>query len=65
MDGVQLSQGYRATKTVYFLPLSPQEVLVLILPTSEELKDELTLEPYSGFLISGFMDWESSALTTR
>ena len=32
MDRAQLSQGYRATKRrqVYFLPLSPQEFLVLI-----------------------------------
>ena len=51
MDGVQLSQGYRATKTVYFLPVSPQEFLVLILPTSEELKDELTLQWFSDLWI--------------
>ena len=31
MDVVQLSLGYRATtRTVYFLPLNPEEFLVLI-----------------------------------
>ena len=34
---------------VYFLPLSSQEFLVLILPTSEGWKVESTLEPPSGF----------------
>ena len=36
-------------ETVYFLPLSPQEVLVFIWTTSEGLKDKLTLEPPCGF----------------
>ena len=37
MDGVQLSQGYGVSyeETVYFLPLSPQEVLVPIWSTLE------------------------------
>ena len=36
MDGVQLPQGYNHfEKAVYFLPLSSQKFLVLILPTSE------------------------------
>ena len=32
MDGIQLSQGYRATlkRQFYFLPLIPEEFLVLI-----------------------------------
>ena len=33
MDGVQLSQGYRASSKRPFLPLSPHEFLVLILST--------------------------------
>ena len=50
MDGVQLPQGYSHFKeVVYFLPLSSQKFLVLILPTSEEWKAESTLEPSSGF----------------
>ena len=41
MDGVQLPQGYsHFEEAVYFLPLSSQKFLVLILPT---------LEPPSGF----------------
>ena len=36
-------------ETVYFLPLSSQKFLVLILSTSEGWKAELTLEPPSGF----------------
>ena len=47
MDGVQLSQAYE--KTVCFLPLSPQEYLVLISLTMEGLKAESTLEPQGGF----------------
>ena len=33
----------------YFLPLGPQDFLVLIYSTSEGWKAELTLEPPSGF----------------
>ena len=45
-------------ETVYFLPQSSQEVLVLIWLTSERWKAELTLEPPSGF--EGMtLDWES------
>ena len=36
-------------ETVYFLPLSPQEVLLFIWTTSEGLKDKLSLEPSCGF----------------
>ena len=36
-------------EVVYFLPLSSQKLLVLILPTSEEWKVESNLEPPSGF----------------
>ena len=36
-------------KTVYFLPLTSPEFVVLILLTSEEWKTESTLEPTSGF----------------
>ena len=50
MDGVQLPQGYgHFEEAVYFLPLSSQKFLVLILSTSEGWKAELTLEPPSGF----------------
>ena len=50
MDGVQLSQGYsHFEEAVYFLPFSSQNVLVLILLTSEGWKAESTLEPPSGF----------------
>ena len=45
MDGVQLSQDYRATEAFYFLPLSSQKFLVLIWSASEIWKAELTLEP--------------------
>ena len=36
-------------ETVYFLPLSPQKILVLISLTSERWKAESTFEPPSGF----------------
>ena len=50
MDGVQLPQGESHFKeAVYFLPLSSQKFLVLILSTSEGWKAELTLEAPSGF----------------
>ena len=50
MDGAQLPQGYgHFEEAVYFLPLSSQKFLVLILSTSEEWKAESTLEPPSGF----------------
>ena len=50
MDGIQLPQGSSHYKeAVYFLPLSSQKFLVLILLTSEGWKAELTLEPPSGF----------------
>ena len=65
MDGVQLPQGYsHFEEAVYFLPFSSQKFLVLILSTLEGWKAESTLEPPSG-LITGPLDWESSALTTR
>ena len=66
MDGVQLPQGWsHFEEAVYFLPLSSQKFLVLILSTSEEWKAESTLEPPTGFEHGGSLDWESSALTTR
>ena len=50
MDGVQLPQGCsHFEEAVYFLPLSSQKFLVLILSTLEGWKAELTLEPPSGF----------------
>ena len=50
MDGVQLPQGQsRFEKAVYFLPLSFQKFLVLILLALEGLKAEWTLETPSGF----------------
>ena len=65
LDGVQLPKSSSHFKeAVCFLPLSSQKFLVLILPTSEGWKAELTLEPPSGFK-QGPLDWESSVLTTR
>ena len=50
MDGVQLPQGYsHSEQAVYFLPLSSQKFLVLVLSTSEGWKAESTLEPPSSF----------------
>ena len=50
MDGIQLPQGYNHLKeAVYFLPLSSEKFLLLILLISEGGKAELTLEPPSGF----------------
>ena len=50
MDGVQLAQGYRHfEEAVYFLPLSSQKFLALILLNLEGWKAELTLNPPSGF----------------
>ena len=43
---------------------TPQKLLVLILPTSEEWKAKSTLELSSGFE-HGPLDWESSTLTSR
>ena len=49
LDGVQLPQGWsNFEEAVYFLPLSSQKSLVLILLTSEGWKAESTLEPPSG-----------------
>ena len=49
MDGVQLPQACsHFEEAVYFLPLSSQNILALILSTSEGWKPELTLEPASG-----------------
>ena len=50
MDGIQLPQGWiHFEEAVYFLPLSSQNFLVLILPTSEGWKVESILEPPRGF----------------
>ena len=50
MDGVQLPPGYsHFEEAVYFLRLSSQKFLVLILSTSEGWKAGSTLEPPSGF----------------
>ena len=50
MDGVQLPEGQsHVEEAVYFLPLSSQKLLVLILSTWEGRKVELTLEPPNGF----------------
>ena len=50
MDGAQLPQSYsHFEEAVYFLPLSSQKFLVLILSTSEGWKAESTLESPSGF----------------
>ena len=50
MDGVQLSERQsHYEETVYFLPVSPQEFLVLIYATPEQQNAELTFEPPSCF----------------
>ena len=50
MDWAQLPQSYsHFEEAVFFLPLSSQKFLVLILQTSEGWKAESTLEPPSGF----------------
>ena len=50
MDVVQLLQDYsHFEEAVYFLPLSSQKFLVLILLISEGWKAESALEPPSGF----------------
>ena len=50
MDGVLLPQGQsHFDEAVYFLPLSFQKFLVLILPTLEGWKAESTLESPNGF----------------
>ena len=50
MDGVQLPQGCSHFEgAVYFLPLSSQKFLVLILLTSKEWKAESTLQLPSDF----------------
>ena len=41
--------GSAVEEAVYFLPLSSQKFLVLILSTSEGWEAESTLEPPSGF----------------
>ena len=49
MDGFQLPQAYsHFEEAVYFLPVSSQNILVLILLTSEEWKPESTMEAASG-----------------
>ena len=50
MDGVQLTQDYsHFEEAVYFLPLSSQKFLVLILSTWKGWKAESTLESPNGF----------------
>ena len=68
--GPFLSMGSTASRlqshyeeTVYFLPSSSQEFMVLNWSTSEGWKAELTLEPPS-VLNPRPLDWESSPLTT-
>ena len=47
MDGVQVPQGYsHFEEGVYFLPLSSQKFLLLILSTSEGWKAESNLEQF-------------------
>ena len=50
IDGVQLPEGYSYfEEEVYFLPLSSQKFLILILSTLEGWKAGSTLERPSGF----------------
>ena len=50
MDGAQMPQcESHFEEAFYFLPLSSQKFLVLILSTSEGWKAESTLEPPGGF----------------
>ena len=64
MDGVQLPQGYsHFEEVVYFLPLSSQKFLALILLNSEGWKGWPWIHPV--VLNMGPLDWESKALTTR
>ena len=50
MDGVQLLQDLsHFEEAVYFVTLSSQKFLVLILSTSDGWKAESTLEPPKGF----------------
>ena len=50
MDGLQLPQGWsHFEEAIYFLPLSSQKFLLLILSTSKGWKAESTLEPPNGF----------------
>ena len=50
IDGVQLPQRLsHFEEAAYFLPLSSQKSLALILSTLEGWKAESTLEPTSGF----------------
>ena len=50
MDGVQLPQGQSHFEEAgYFLPLSCQKYLVLVLSTSEGWKAESNVEPPIGF----------------
>ena len=50
MDGIQLPQGQsHSEEAVYFVPLSSQKLLVLILSTTEGWKAESTLEPPTSF----------------
>ena len=65
MDEFQLSEGYSHFEEAdYFLPLSSQIYLVLILPTLEGLKAELTWS-HPVVLNTRHLDWESSILITR
>ena len=65
MDGVQLPQGWsHFEEAVYFLQISSQKSLVLILSTLEGWRVESTLGPPSDFEHKP-LDWESSALTTK
>ena len=64
-DRVQLPQGWSHFKeAVSFLPLNPQEFLVLLY---QPWKDERLSRPWSHLVLlnTGPPDWESSALTTR
>ena len=59
MDGIQLSQDYRANTRRHFLPLRST---YLKYSSGTRLKDERLNRPWSH---PEPLDWESSALTTR
>ena len=64
-DSTALRLQSHYEETFYFLPLNPQNLLVLIWSTSEDWKAELTLEPSSGLTTKPlFHKWCPAAVRT-